>query len=165
MQIRNPVFNAQGTIDCEIEHPVYGWIPFTASPNDSEAHGREIYADAQAGKFGPIGAYIPNSPEVSDLYLWRQTAVLTRIEMAYALLVAGILTQSDAEVFAAHGLPQPLATMIESLPTEAQPLARLKMFGAKEFPRKEPEWDMLAASEGWPSEADIDAIFGWVEPQ
>lgn len=41
---RNPVRNADGTIDCEIEHPDYGWIPFTASPDDSEQHGRDLYA-------------------------------------------------------------------------------------------------------------------------
>jgi hypothetical protein len=32
-----------GRVDCEIEHPVFGWIPFTASPNDPEYHGRVIY--------------------------------------------------------------------------------------------------------------------------
>jgi hypothetical protein len=44
MQARNPQYTADGRIDCEIEHPVYGWIPFTASADDSEKHGREIFA-------------------------------------------------------------------------------------------------------------------------
>lgn len=43
MNYRNPTANADGTIDCEIEHPIYGWIPFTASPNDVEAFGREMF--------------------------------------------------------------------------------------------------------------------------
>lgn len=42
---RNPVHNHDDTIDCEIQHPVFGWIPFTASINDTEIFGREIYAD------------------------------------------------------------------------------------------------------------------------
>lgn len=46
MEFRNPVFNAIGTIDCEINHPVYGWVPFTADPNDYFEHGRDIYAAA-----------------------------------------------------------------------------------------------------------------------
>jgi hypothetical protein len=46
MQIRNPTFTASGAIDCEIEHPNFGWIPFTASPDDAEEHGRVIYAAA-----------------------------------------------------------------------------------------------------------------------
>ena len=44
MNYRNPKMNDDGTIDCEIEHPVYGWVPFTASPDDVEAFGREMFA-------------------------------------------------------------------------------------------------------------------------
>ena len=43
MKFRNAQYNADGTIDCEVNHPVHGWVPFTASPSDCEAHGREIY--------------------------------------------------------------------------------------------------------------------------
>ena len=43
MNYRNAAYNAIGTIDCEIEHPNFGWIPFTADPNDVEPHGREIF--------------------------------------------------------------------------------------------------------------------------
>lgn len=32
-----------GQIDCEINHPQFGWIPFTADPNDVEPHGRAIW--------------------------------------------------------------------------------------------------------------------------
>ena len=34
MEYRNPQRTAGEAIDCEINHPVYGWIPFTADPND-----------------------------------------------------------------------------------------------------------------------------------
>jgi hypothetical protein len=37
MDYRNPTFNGFGTIDCEIEHPVHGWIPFTCDPTDTGA--------------------------------------------------------------------------------------------------------------------------------
>ena len=47
MEFRNPVYNHLGTIDCEINHPSLGWIPFTADPNDPA--GAEIYASAVAG--------------------------------------------------------------------------------------------------------------------
>lgn len=46
-------------IDCEIEHPVFGWIPFTASPDDVEAHGRELFDKLKAGEFGAIADYVP----------------------------------------------------------------------------------------------------------
>ena len=48
MQMDTPTRNARyledGRIDCEILHPTFGWIPFTADPNDVEAHGRAIFA-------------------------------------------------------------------------------------------------------------------------
>jgi len=56
--IKNPKYNADGTIDLELEHPVHGWIPFTASPNDVEEHGRAIYQACLDGTFGAIAAYI-----------------------------------------------------------------------------------------------------------
>jgi len=47
-EIRNVKRNKRGTIDCEINHPRFGWIPFTASPDDCEAHGRAIHDAAKA---------------------------------------------------------------------------------------------------------------------
>jgi hypothetical protein len=45
---RNPRYNAHGTIDVELNHPAFGWIPFTADPDDVEPHGRQIFADLKA---------------------------------------------------------------------------------------------------------------------
>lgn len=42
---RSPTYNGSGTIDVEINHPTFGWIWFTADPNDVEPHGRQIFAD------------------------------------------------------------------------------------------------------------------------
>lgn len=54
MQARNPTYNKDGSIDLEIEHPAFGWIPFTASATDVEAHGRDLFKRAAAGEFGPV---------------------------------------------------------------------------------------------------------------
>lgn len=43
MEIRNAKYNQFGGIDCEIEHPVFGWIPFTANQYDSEELGAIVY--------------------------------------------------------------------------------------------------------------------------
>ena len=59
MDIRNPIYNADGSIDCEIFHPDYKWIPFTASPDDIEQHGRDIYQAAL--DMGPAD-YVPPPP-------------------------------------------------------------------------------------------------------
>jgi hypothetical protein len=37
MEYRNAKRNENGSIDCEIDHPTYGWIPFTCDPFDTGA--------------------------------------------------------------------------------------------------------------------------------
>jgi hypothetical protein len=61
---RSPVYvrEDQSMIDMEIEHPAYGWIAFSASPDDVEGHGRDLYARALAGEFGPVADYVPPAP-------------------------------------------------------------------------------------------------------
>lgn len=60
---RNAVYDASGTITCEIEHPIFGWIPFTASATDVEPHGRALFA--HMATVGPVAAYVEPEPEVT----------------------------------------------------------------------------------------------------
>ncbi|PBB68138.1 hypothetical protein CK228_13595 [Mesorhizobium sp. WSM4312] len=62
MDYRNATFNAAGTIDCEVDHRVYGWIPFTASPDDTEEYGRDIFAAASAD----ATPYVPPPPPSTE---------------------------------------------------------------------------------------------------
>lgn len=57
MEFRNPVYNAFGTIDCEINHPNFGWVPFTADPDDTDQRGRDIFEAAFA--LGPADYVAP----------------------------------------------------------------------------------------------------------
>lgn len=96
MDIRNIKFNAVGTIDCEIQHPVYGWVPFTASPDDPEEYGREIHAAALAA--GPA-AYVP--PVVSPaeaLAAERSAMQCSPAQMRLTLHRMGLLSQVQAIV-------------------------------------------------------------------
>ena len=63
MIIRNATQSIGGAIDVEYEHPKYGWIPFTASPNDSEELGREIYALAMKSDVAPMPQ--PSTDEIA----------------------------------------------------------------------------------------------------
>lgn len=72
IEVRNPIHNAVGSIDCELNHATFGWIPYTATPDDDQALGREVYAALVAGEFGPI-AECPAS--VPDLKAQREAAV------------------------------------------------------------------------------------------
>jgi hypothetical protein len=58
MNIKNPRYNQRGTVDCEVEHEALGWIPFTASPDDDNEFGRELYASLTSGAHGAIGLYV-----------------------------------------------------------------------------------------------------------
>jgi hypothetical protein len=89
MDYKNPIFTDTGAIDCEINHPQYGWIPFTASPDDSEKHGRDLYAAILAA--GGVAAYVaPPLP--------TEAAVLTRQrESMSCSKMQGILTLGETK--------------------------------------------------------------------
>ena len=75
--LTNPVWsNADHTmIDCLITTSQFGSevLPFTASPNDVEPHGRAIFADIVAGKYGPIAEYVPPPEPVQPITEGAQT--------------------------------------------------------------------------------------------
>lgn len=60
--VKNPVWGdeAHTYIDCIITLSHLGdeELPFTASPNDVEEHGRVIFTDLVAGKYGSIGEFV-----------------------------------------------------------------------------------------------------------
>lgn len=101
--------NAEQTaINCEINHPDYGWIPFTASPNDPEEHGRNIYAACLAGDHGPVAAYVapPPAPVVIPSEVTMRQARL-------ALLGIGKLGDVDAALASITDAAQRQAAQIE----------------------------------------------------
>ena len=66
---KNPVWaNEEQTkiyLDCKFSHYAdigmtenNGYYGFLADPNDTEEHGRQIYAAAVNGDYGTIGAYV-----------------------------------------------------------------------------------------------------------
>ena len=90
--IRNPMHNRSGGIDCEINHPVLGWIPFTARIDDAEASGREIYAAALA--MGPAD-YVPVG-DAEILQFARAAMQCTPAQMRIAMHRLGLLETVQA---------------------------------------------------------------------
>ena len=65
IEIRNLVYTSNlSDIDCEYNHPTFGWIPYTASETDVEKLSRDIHAAALSGEFGEISPYIAPPPSV-----------------------------------------------------------------------------------------------------
>ena len=95
MQIKNTVYASadEKSIDLEIDHPDYGWIPFTATENDVEEHGRDLYARAKAGEFGPVAPY-EEPPEPEPIV----PAQVTRRQARLALLEADKLDEVEQVV-------------------------------------------------------------------
>jgi hypothetical protein len=50
-------------IDCEVDFIDIGTVPFTATPNDTEEHGRDIFKRAKDGEFGVIAEWTPPTTE------------------------------------------------------------------------------------------------------
>ena len=85
--------NVEGSaiiLDCEFSHLPGEILPFRATPTDTEAHGRDVFARAVAGEFGPIAEYVAPPPVVPSVVSMRQARL--------ALLEAGLLTQVSAAV-------------------------------------------------------------------
>jgi len=88
MEFRNPAYNAYGTIDCEINHPVYGWIPTTASANDAETASLFVTLELD-------DTTLPAPPPqnaASILAQWRANAVISQAQARLTLLQLGLLT-------------------------------------------------------------------------
>lgn len=75
--VTSPVWaNAEHTqIDCFITTSQFGGeqLPFTADENDVEPHGRAIFADLVAGKYGAIGEYVAPPETVQPTVQGAQT--------------------------------------------------------------------------------------------
>ena len=87
MQIKNvktPQWaNAEHTlIDVTLETDTYGEIPFSASPDDVEAHGREIFSDAIAGKFGTIAEYVAPAKTPAQIIEGFKAAIQSTLDEA-----------------------------------------------------------------------------------
>jgi hypothetical protein len=59
MNYRNAKYiNDTGWIDCEIEHPKYGWIPYTVDPLDEDIRINNDDLLAGMAKAGNVAAYV-----------------------------------------------------------------------------------------------------------
>jgi len=92
---RNPVYSApnHAAIDVEYEHPEYGWVPFTATPDDVEELGQQIYAAAKRGDFGPVAPYTPPPPAPTPI-----PTQVTRRQGRLALLEADKLDAVESAI-------------------------------------------------------------------
>ena len=62
MNYKNAKYNKNNGIDCEIEHPIHGWIPTTLRIDDAETS--ELF---NIVSLGDVAEYIPYVPTAEEL--------------------------------------------------------------------------------------------------
>ena len=75
MNYRNAKYIDSTRIDCEIEHPVHGWIPYTLDPADTDMTVDNNVLLAAMALAGDVVAYIP--PTQAELDAAKATQVRT----------------------------------------------------------------------------------------
>lgn len=86
MNFKNARTNKDGSFECEVLHPKYGWIPFTASEHDSSAEGRDLHAAiSTSGLAAEYGGESKALDEQREQELQRQLAQLERDSALQAL--------------------------------------------------------------------------------
>lgn len=67
-EFRSPVYSTPDgqQIDMEINHPVFGWVPYTARPDAGEQINRDMYA---AALLCDVGDYVAPEPVANEPYL------------------------------------------------------------------------------------------------
>lgn len=78
MEYKNARYNHRDTIDCEINHPIYGWIETTLDPDDAATAA--LYEEVNKGEVGP---YVPvELPEVyNPIARWRFAAMIDYLDI------------------------------------------------------------------------------------
>ena len=66
MNYRNARYIDATRINCEIEHPVYGWIPYTLDPSDTDMTINNAEILAAMAEVGNVAAYVPPTQEELD---------------------------------------------------------------------------------------------------
>jgi hypothetical protein len=118
-------------------------LPFTASPSDTEAHGRTIFAAALNGDFGPVADYVaPPEPEPLPPQV---PASITMRQCRLQLHATGKLALVD----------QAIAALPEPQKTEAQ----IEWEYGSVVWRSSPLIAMLAPVLGWDTSEAIDQQF------
>ena len=92
MNYRNAKHISNGRIDCEIEHPIHGWIPYTLDPADTDT---TVDNDELLLAIGAdAAAYVPPTQEELDVAL----AASVREERNAALAATDYVSLSDYPV-------------------------------------------------------------------
>lgn len=101
-----PKYTASGNIDLTVQFSEIATpVTFTASAQDSEFHGRELYARAMNGEFGPVTPYVAPTVPVSEIAAQKIASIrAARHAVEFGgIMHDGVMYDSDATARAKYG--------------------------------------------------------------
>lgn len=72
MEYRNAKYISPTNIDCEIKHEVYGWVPYSLNPDDTDETVDNGALLAAMDAAGDVAAYVPPTQAELDATLSEQ---------------------------------------------------------------------------------------------
>lgn len=114
MQIRNPIYTADGRIDCEINHQKYGWVPYTASGASTDPDEKAIFDAAFDVNPAPYVAPPPPTPQPAII------PALTFEKLLIGLVAEGWITRAEGDAWLNGVLPTSVTLFIATLPVSQQ---------------------------------------------
>ena len=145
MEYRNPQWSINDWIDCEINHPKFGWIPFTANPDDTGATFDVAELYNQMKDDPSIRPYVPPPPEVP--------VSITRRQCSLQLLDTGVINGAEAIAMAQSAVPPAVVEgYIQSLPNETDRVTATIDFAAESYYRDNPLVNAILQANGYTPE-------------
>lgn len=95
MKYRNAKYIDARRIDCEIDHPVFGWAPYTLDPSDTDMTIDNDALLAAMNEAGDVAAYVAPDPEIT-LADERSSMVVSPAQIRLTLLHLGLLPTVQA---------------------------------------------------------------------
>ena len=122
MEWRNPRYNAAGSVDVDLLHPKYGWIPFTVDAADKFARFDVVALMRDISAQGQVAPYVPPPPASRRATM----KPLTRAQFFRAMMETGHLSEQEAENAAAGGpIPGQFMAALNTLPQSERAAARI----------------------------------------
>ena len=117
---KNPARSKNGGVDIMVTFEGLGEIPFHATAGDTEPHGRELYARAMNGEFGPVAPYVAPTVPVSEIAAQKIAAIrASRHAVEFGGMVHdGVMYDSDATARAKYGETRDVFALMPDLEIE-----------------------------------------------
>lgn len=122
-----------GTIECIVNDPVFGWIPYTASPTDTEGGGDILHARITTD--GGIAPYVPPEAAVAPI-----PVTVSRRQFYEELAVELQITEAEAlAVMQNNTLPADFQTYVDGLSAANAFKAKMYFLG-EPYPARSSTW-------------------------